>query len=938
MSNLVVTTLNDEAAGSTVLATELADGDGLSLREALAIANADTAIDTITFDSSLAGGTLTLTLGELMITESVIIDGDADGSGDDISDITISGADTSRIFTIDQAGANSITLDALTLTDGYTSNWKGGGAIYAGLMSPGLATGSLTIQNSSFSGNSASGYGGALSLWAVRNVTIDNSAFTDNGSGNTILGGGLYVNQSKGGLVISDSTFSGNQAGGGGAIATIFSSDLTISGSTIANNSASSGGGLYLRDTDFHITNSTFAGNLATHIGDAVYSLSYGDFGLPTVNEFSATDSIILSAGDGREAIEFNDQGSIHDVTNINLYGTNLIQDVNFFGVGTSQTNGTYTQVDDADVPNIFDEVTTVTINGTAVATGVLSDSDGVGQTIALQYDGLAHDAETGATIGGGEEVGVSPYGLNIVDAGQVFDDGTLALNGARSATTAEIGGTSYLFVASWVDRGVQVFSVGSDGSLTDAGQVFDTATLALNGATSVTTAEIGGTPYLFVSSYYDGVQVFSIGSGGSLTDAGQVFDNATLALDGAYSVTTAEVGGTSYLFVTGRYEDGIQVFSIGTDGSLTDAGQVFDDATLALDGASSVTTAEIGGTTYLFVAGQSDDGVQVFSVGSDGSLTDAGQVFDDASLALDGVQSVTTAEIDGTPYLFVASVGDDGVQVFSIGSDGSLTDAVQVFDDATLALDAAISVTTAEIGGTPYLFIASAYDDGVQLFTIGTDGSLADAGQITDDTTLALNGAVSVTTDEIDSTPYLFVGSSVDDSVQTLALEPIAAPVTGTGNADSLEGSSMAELIEGHGGDDQLNGFESGDTLDGGAGSDMLNGGSGDDSLSGGAGNDILYGGQGDDQLNGDQGNDHLTGGSGLDTFVFDTNWGTDMVGDFTDGEDMLDLSSTSLQFTDLTITQNGTDTMITEAGGNSILLIGVIATDLTASDFMFT
>ena len=59
------------------------------------------------------------------------------------------------------------------------------------------------------------------------------------------------------------------------------------------------------------------------------------------------------------------------------------------------------------------------------------------------------------------------------------------------------------------------------------------------------------------------------------------------------------------------------RVFSIGADGSLTDAGQVTDDATLELNGAHGVTTMEIGGTPYLFVASEVDDGVQVFSIGA---------------------------------------------------------------------------------------------------------------------------------------------------------------------------------------------------------------------------------------------------------------------------------------------------------------------------------
>ena len=43
-------------------------------------------------------------------------------------------------------------------------------------------------------------------------------------------------------------------------------------------------------------------------------------------------------------------------------------------------------------------------------------------------------------------------------------------------------------------------------------------------------------------------------------------------------------------------------------------------------------------------------------------NLVDAGQVTDDATLELSDARSVTTMEIDGTPYLFVASYWDDGV------------------------------------------------------------------------------------------------------------------------------------------------------------------------------------------------------------------------------------------------------------------------------------
>ena len=55
-------------------------GDGvLSLREAIAQANATTAADTILFASNIAGATIALTQGELAVSRDLTIDGNAKG-------------------------------------------------------------------------------------------------------------------------------------------------------------------------------------------------------------------------------------------------------------------------------------------------------------------------------------------------------------------------------------------------------------------------------------------------------------------------------------------------------------------------------------------------------------------------------------------------------------------------------------------------------------------------------------------------------------------------------------------------------------------------------------------------------------------------------------------------------------------------------------------
>ena len=134
-----------------------------------------------------------------------------------------------------------------------------------------------------------------------------------------------------------------------------------------------------------------------------------------------------------------------------------------------------------------------------------------------------------------------------------------------------------------------------------------------------------------------------------------------------------------------------MSVFSVANNGSLNNVTNVSDDSSLELDGATSVTTAEVGGMTYLFVAGNVDDGVSVFSVANNGSLTNVDNVSDDSSLELDGARSVTTAEVGGMTYLFVAGFGDSGVSVFSVANNGILNNVTNVSDDSSLLLFGAI-------------------------------------------------------------------------------------------------------------------------------------------------------------------------------------------------------------------------------------------------------
>jgi Ca2+-binding RTX toxin-like protein len=116
------------------------------------------------------------------------------------------------------------------------------------------------------------------------------------------------------------------------------------------------------------------------------------------------------------------------------------------------------------------------------------------------------------------------------------------------------------------------------------------------------------------------------------------------------------------------------------------------------------------------------------------------------------------------------------------------------------------------------------------------------------------------------------------------------------------------------------------------------LNGLDGDDYLFGGSAADILNGGAGRDYLHGGAGDDILIGGTDVDLFDFAPGFGHDVINDFQDGVDKLQLRGViSATFAaNVQIEQVGADAVVT-VGENTITLRGMSASGLDATDFLF-
>ena len=210
---------------STLTVLNNLDGGKGSLRNEVAQAEKSGGKDTILFAPALNGHTITLTSGELDVTQNLTIQGPGAGL------LTISGGRTSRVFEV--APNVTAALSGLTIT---------GGASYSSADFPTaggdiLNQGTLTLSGCTVSGGHAGYYD-----W-----------------GNGGYGGGIC---NYGTMTLSGCTVSGDSAADGGGI--FNGGTMTVSRSTVSGNSATDGGaGIYNYN------------GCALTISDAIFSSNY---------------------------------------------------------------------------------------------------------------------------------------------------------------------------------------------------------------------------------------------------------------------------------------------------------------------------------------------------------------------------------------------------------------------------------------------------------------------------------------------------------------------------------------------------------------------------------------------------------------------------------------------------------------------------------------
>ncbi|MBS1370676.1 MAG: DUF4347 domain-containing protein [Lentisphaeria bacterium] len=358
---------------------------------------------TVTFDPTVFTSTnraitVDATLGTFRIARDITIIG-ADKAGNLLLSafgrplVIIDGAGARQIFNIT---VGNVTLSNLALQNGRAAD---GGAVFS--------SATLTLDGVYFTGNSATGRGGAV--YSTGTLTAKQSVFENNSAGN---GGAVYA---AGTFAGTNLLFSGNSASSdGGAVYAAGTAQILFS--TFDGNSASGNGGAIGNANSLVLVNTTFHANRAA-AGGALYStgaVTVVDSTFAANAAASGGGALHLAAG---TAVLLNNivvgnyrNGSTADSDDLYRASGTVSMAYNVYGKANFTPDGTYRNTANATVEKVFN---------------------------AHWVDGkLVNRGTAGASVLQNNVIYISPYGEG------AFNGTLVGWRGADSANLA--GGTFY--------------------------------------------------------------------------------------------------------------------------------------------------------------------------------------------------------------------------------------------------------------------------------------------------------------------------------------------------------------------------------------------------------------------------------------------------------------------------------------------------------------
>jgi 6-phosphogluconolactonase len=297
-----------------------------------------------------------------------------------------------------------------------------------------------------------------------------------------------------------------------------------------------------------------------------------------------------------------------------------------------------------------------VTVAGFSIASSALNVASDSPYTVSLTPTALAVTPNDDYLFVGGPG-GIYTYAIE--SGGDLTEAGNDSFAQVPDPAVLRVDPTgTYLLGGDALTGTVYVFQIGTDGALSQVG-----STLTLNANEPVTDMEIasnGNNTYVYVSCGTAGIYAMSL-SGGTLSELnnGNYAPKSTDAADQGMAV--APDGDT--LFAAETVTGGVRIFSINTNGSLTE----FTSSPVATGTAPWAVLVDATGS-YVYVADRTKAQISAFSLAS-GKLTAIGSPIGTGSLPVQMVEDNSK-----TYVAVVCTGGDPDVELYTIGTTGALT------------------------------------------------------------------------------------------------------------------------------------------------------------------------------------------------------------------------------------------------------------------------
>ena len=523
-------TLEQRLALTTFVVTSLADGvanDGLvTLREAIVAANTNTASgdatageatgDVIQFDPSLADGTISLTEGQLTISDDLTVQ--AGGLN-----ITVDAQGQSRAFEI--TGSERVSLGRINVTGGVAD--IGGGVLASG-------SGNVIVFGGEYSNNVATGDGGGAIYSASGDLSVGGEAIFDGNVANGTSGSGGAIFNEDGTAIANDVTFFDNVANRAGGAIEITGGDLFLTSITAFRNVAGpegsaapgNGGVLHVTAGDTVVVrDSRLTVNSAASEGGALWNQA-GTTLFVSNSDINFNFALGDGADNGGGAI-FNNGGDL--VISGGEFVTNTAR-------GTSGSGGAIFSVDGRVV--IQDEVT-LTGNSSSRAGGAIEIVDGELFDTDSFYSANNAGGLDPASTGNGGAVHITGTAVSAFSGTQFFVN-RAASEGGGFWNSAE----SSVFFNNDVEFTFNA-ALGNDAG-NGGGAIFNNGgAVVVNGGTFSTNAATG--------TAGSGGAILSV-DGRVLVQANSEFrDNRSARAGGAVELIDGEFFDTNSLYVSNR-------------------------------------------------------------------------------------------------------------------------------------------------------------------------------------------------------------------------------------------------------------------------------------------------------------------------------------------------------------------------------------------------